>query len=248
MTTAIRFEHVWKRYMDHSLWSGGLKNYVLNRFREKARRQQRPVLEDISFEIKRGSTVGFVGRNGAGKSTLLGLIAGVLRADAGRISLDGRISSMLELGAGFHPDLTGRENVELYGVILGFRRSSIRRRLDSIIEFAELQDSVDLPLRFYSKGMIARLGFSVASQLDPDILLIDEVLAVGDHAFQNKCFEVINRFRAAGGTIVLVSHSEDDITRLCDQAFLLEDHRIVASGDPRSVMNRYQGKAKNSGD
>lgn len=240
MSVAICFEQVWKRYMDHAFLSGGLKNFLLNVFR-KHRYQQNPhVLEDISFTIEHGATVGFVGRNGAGKSTLLGLIAGVLKPDTGRIAVNGRISSLLELGAGFHPDLTGRENIELYGVVLGFRRAEVRRRLDSIISFAELEEHIDVPIRFYSSGMVARLGFAVVSQLDPEILLIDEVLAVGDSAFQAKCFEVIDRFRAAGGTIVLVSHSPDDIIRVCDQAFLIENHRIAASGKPREVMQCYR--------
>jgi lipopolysaccharide transport system ATP-binding protein len=243
MTLAIGFEHVWKSYMDHAFLSGGLKNSLLNAFRERRLERNPPVLEDISLTIEHGSTVGFVGRNGAGKSTLLGLIAGVLKPDSGRITVNGRISSLLELGAGFHPDLTGRENIELYGVVLGFRRAEVRRRLDSIISFAELEEHIDVPIRFYSSGMVARLGFAVVSQLDPDILLIDEVLAVGDSGFQAKCFEVIDRFHAAGGTIVLVSHSADDITRLCDQAFLIEARRIAASGSPREVMQRYRPEA-----
>jgi lipopolysaccharide transport system ATP-binding protein len=243
MSVAIGFEHVWKRYMDHAFLSGGLKNSVLNAFRGRRHERSPPVLEDISLTIEHGSTVGFVGRNGAGKSTLLGLIAGVLQPDSGRITVNGRISSLLELGAGFHPDLTGRENIELYGVVLGFRRAEIRRRLDAIISFAELEEHIDVPIRFYSSGMVARLGFAVVSQLDPEILLVDEVLAVGDSGFQAKCFEVIDRFHAAGGTIVLVSHSADDITRLCDQAFLIEKRRIAASGKPPEVMQRYQPEA-----
>ena len=239
MSVAICLEHVWKRYMDHAVLSGGLKNFLLNPFRERRREQDRPVLEDISLSIEHGSTVGFVGRNGAGKSTLLGLIAGVLKPDSGRITVNGRISSLLELGAGFHPDLTGRENIELYGVVLGFRRSDIRRRMDAIISFAELEEHIDVPIRFYSTGMVARLGFAVASQLDPEILLVDEVLAVGDQAFQAKCVEVIDRFHAAGGTIVLVSHSADDITRLCDHAYLIENHRIAASGGSHEVMQSF---------
>jgi lipopolysaccharide transport system ATP-binding protein len=240
MDIAIQFENVSKRYMDHAFLRAGLKNYILNTFRAgDPPRGRRPVLENISFQIKHGSTVAFVGRNGAGKSTLLGLIAGVLVPDVGRILVHGRISSMLELGAGFHPDLSGRENVELYGVVLGFSRTDIRRRLMSIVAFAELEDFIDMPLRFYSNGMVARLGFAVASQLDPEILLVDEVLAVGDQAFQNKCFDVIDRFRAAGGTIVLVSHSAEDITRLCDHAFLIENHAIAAEGEPHLIMQRY---------
>jgi lipopolysaccharide transport system ATP-binding protein len=243
MSVAVSFEHVWKRYLDHALLSGGLKNSLLNAFRGRRYQRNPSVLEDISLTIEHGSTVGFVGRNGAGKSTLLGLIAGVLQPDCGRITVNGRISSLLDLGAGFHPDLTGRENIELYGVVLGFRRAEVRRRLGAIVSFAELEEHIDVPIRFYSSGMVARLGFAVASQLDPEILLVDEVLAVGDSAFQAKCFAVIDRLHAAGCTIVLVSHSADDITRLCDQAFLIENHRIAACGGPREVMQCYQPDA-----
>jgi lipopolysaccharide transport system ATP-binding protein len=243
MGIAVSLEHVWKKYLDHALLSAGLKNFLLNAFRGGRYERNPSVLEDICLTIEHGSTVGFVGRNGAGKSTLLGLIAGVLKPDSGRITVNGRISSLLELGAGFHPDLTGRENIELYGVVLGFRRAEIRRRLGSIVSFAELEEHIDVPIRFYSSGMVARLGFAVVSQLDPEILLVDEVLAVGDSGFQAKCFEVIDRLHAAGGTIVLVSHSADDITRLCDQAFLIENHRIAAFGEPRKVMQCYQPEA-----
>jgi lipopolysaccharide transport system ATP-binding protein len=243
MSVAISFEHVYKRYLDHSLFSGGLKNSLLNAFQGLRSGRNPSVLQDISFNIEHGSTSGFIGRNGAGKSTLLSLIAGVLKPDCGKIIVNGRISSLLDLGAGFHPDLTGRENVELYGVVLGFRRAEIRRRLGAIVAFAELEEHIDVPIRFYSSGMVARLGFAVVSQLDPEILLVDEVLAVGDSAFQVKCFNVIDQLHAAGGTIVLASHSADDITRLCDQAFLIENHSIAASGDPRNVLQRYQMSA-----
>ncbi|ABD89714.1 ABC transporter ATP-binding protein [Rhodopseudomonas palustris] len=240
LAVAIKFDNVTKSYSDRTFLTGGLKNYVLNIFSASKYKKTHPVLTDISFEIRQGTTVGFVGRNGAGKSTLLGLIAGIMRPDSGMVSVTGRVSSLLELGAGFHPDLSGRENIDLYGVVLGFSRAEIRRRADSIIAFAELEDHIDTPIRFYSSGMLARLGFAVVSQLDPEILLVDEVLAVGDFAFQAKCTEVIKQFRASGGTIVLVSHSAADITTLCDQAFLIENHSIAASGDPVDVMNRYQ--------
>lgn len=241
MTIAVRFENVSKAYMDHRFLGGGLKNAILNL--PRMRRYTRPetyVLQDLSFEIRRGTTVAFVGRNGAGKSTLLGLIAGVLVPSMGRVSVYGKVSSLLELGAGFHPDLTGRENIELYGIVLGFRRAEILRRLDAIVDFAELREHIDTPVRFYSTGMLARLGFAVVSQLDPEILIVDEILAVGDFSFQAKCYEVINRFRADGGTIVMVSHSPPDVIRLCDEAYLIEDHKIVASGEPRDVIRRYQ--------
>ncbi|MFC0239700.1 ABC transporter ATP-binding protein [Rhodopseudomonas telluris] len=243
MSCAIKFDHVRKTFADRTFLTGGVKNFILNGFQFSKYANNHLVLDDISFEIPHGSTVGFVGRNGAGKSTLLGLIAGIMKPDSGRIDVDGRVSSLLELGAGFHPDLSGRENIELYGVVLGFSRAEIRRRLDSIIDFAELAEHIETPIRFYSSGMLARLGFSVVSQLDPEILLVDEVLAVGDYQFQAKCSEVIKRFRADGGTIVLVSHSAGDIVNLCDQAFFIENHRIVASGDPAEVMAKYQPAA-----
>jgi lipopolysaccharide transport system ATP-binding protein len=240
LSVAIAFDHVFKSYADRTFLMGGLKNYMLNGYSAGKYRKHHEVLKDITFEIATGTTVGFVGRNGAGKSTLLGLIAGVMIPDSGHITVNGRVSSMLELGAGFHPDLSGRENIELYGVVLGFSRLEIRRRMDYIVAFAELEEHIDIPIRFYSSGMLARLGFAVVSQLDPEILLVDEVLTVGDYAFQAKCADVINKFRNAGGTIVLVSHSASDITGLCDQAFLIENHGIAAAGDPYEVMARYQ--------
>ncbi|QDL98660.1 ABC transporter ATP-binding protein [Rhodopseudomonas palustris] len=240
MSIAIKFEHVSKSFSDHTFLTGGLKNYILNGFQASKYNRSHLVLDDISFEVERGSTTGFVGRNGAGKSTLLGLIAGVMKPNSGKVTVNGRVSSLLELGAGFHPDLSGRENIELYGVVLGFSRRDIRKRLDSIIDFAELAEHIDTPIRFYSSGMLARLGFAVVSQLDPEILLVDEVLAVGDYKFQAKCGEVMKRFRADGGTIVLVSHSAGDVTTLCDQAHFIENHRIVFSGKPAEVMAKYQ--------
>jgi lipopolysaccharide transport system ATP-binding protein len=240
LPVTIAFEHVSKSYADRTFLTGGLKNYLLNGLSANRYQNHHEVLKDISFEIHKGTTVGFVGRNGVGKSTLLGLIAGIMLPDSGRIAVDGRVSSLLELGAGFHPDLSGRENIELYGVVLGFSRAEIRRRIDDIVAFAELEEHIETPIRFYSSGMLARLGFSVVSQLDPEILLVDEVLAVGDYAFQAKCVDVLNRFRNSGGTIVLVSHSSSDIVKLCDQAFLIENHGIAAAGDPRQVMEQYQ--------
>jgi lipopolysaccharide transport system ATP-binding protein len=241
MSVAIKFEHVSKAYMDHRFLAGGLKNAIINVAHLKRRSKPNGlVLDDVSFEVKYGTAVAFVGRNGAGKSTLLGLIAGVIAPTRGTISVKGKVSSLLELGAGFHQDLTGRENIELYGVVLGLRRADIRRRFDAIVQFAELEDHIDTQVRFYSSGMLARLGFAVISQLDPEILIVDEDLAVGDFAFQAKCYEVIDRFRAGGGTIVMVSHSANDVIRLCDEAHLIENHRIAASGTPLDVIRRYQ--------
>jgi lipopolysaccharide transport system ATP-binding protein len=240
LPVVIKFDNVSKSYVDRTFLAGGLKNYLLNGFSAGKYRRTHEVLKGISFEIRKGTTVGFVGRNGVGKSTLLSLIAGIMRPDTGLISVEGRVSSLLELGAGFHPDLSGRENIALFGAVLGFSRAEIRNRIDSIIAFSELEEHIEVPIRFYSSGMLARLGFSVVSQLDPEILLVDEVLAVGDFAFRKKCDDVMNKFRASGGTVVLVSHVASDITGLCDQAFLIENHGIAAAGDPHEVMARYQ--------
>lgn len=238
---AIRFENVTKTFSPHGFHTGGLKNLLLNGLRN-VRHQAPPstILDDVSFAIPHGQAVAFVGRNGAGKSTLLSLIAGVLRPNRGSVMVDGRISPLLELGAGFHPDLTGRENIELYGIVLGFRRQEIRRHLDAVIDFSELEEHIDAPVRYYSSGMLARLGFAVVSQLDPEILLIDEVLAVGDYRFAEKCLNVMHGFRKAGKTIIFVSHSMPDVIGLCDRALLIEHHRVVADGPAREVAKLYQ--------
>jgi lipopolysaccharide transport system ATP-binding protein len=203
------------------------------------RAQQFLALQDVSVDIDHGETVGVVGANGSGKSTLLGLIAGVLQPQAGTVDVQGRIAPLLELGAGFHPELTGRENIVLNGVLLGLRRAEVVSRLDAIIEFSEMRASLDQPLRTYSSGMVARLGFAVAAHLDPDVLLIDEILAVGDEHFQAKCREKIADFRERGVTIVLVSHALGDILRLCHRVIWLERGRIRASGDPASIIEAY---------
>ena len=196
-------------------------------------------LDDVSFEIKKGETVGIVGPNGSGKSTTLALIAGVLRPQAGRVDVLGRVCPLLELGAGFHPELTGRENIVLNGVLLGFTRRALLQRMDEIIAFSELESFLDQPIRTYSTGMVARLGFSVAVCLDPEILLIDEILSVGDLHFQAKCRGKLDEFKKQEVTIVLVSHSVGEIRRLCDRAILLEQGRMVKEGTPEEVMDFY---------
>ncbi|MFK5947331.1 MAG: ABC transporter ATP-binding protein [Methylococcales bacterium] len=196
-------------------------------------------MSDISFEIKKGETVGFIGRNGAGKSTLLGLIAQVMLPTSGNVTVNSRVSSLLELGAGFHPDLTGRENLELYGVVLGFTRDEVAIKADSIIKYSGLDTDIDVPIRFYSSGMLARLGFSIIAHLDPEILLIDEVLAVGDHVFQEKCMETMSAFRKEGKTMIIVSHSSADIQKLCDRVFWIDNHKVRAVGLPEDVIKQY---------
>jgi lipopolysaccharide transport system ATP-binding protein len=196
-------------------------------------------LRDVSFSVFPGRMVGVIGPNGAGKSTLLRLIGGVGRADQGSIEVQGRIGALLDLGAGFHPDLTGRENVFINGVISGLTRREVTRRFDSIVAFAELEAFIDNPLRTYSTGMQMRLGFAVAAHTDPEILLIDEILAVGDLAFQRKCLDRIAQFKEEGCTIVLVSHDANSIQRLCDKALWLRRGKLVAYGPADVVAGQY---------
>jgi ABC-2 type transport system ATP-binding protein len=197
------------------------------------------VLEDISFEVHRGEVFGVVGANGAGKSTLLKLIAGIYPIDSGRIMVGGRVAPLIELGVGFRPDLPARPNILLNGVMMGLSPAEARRRTDEIIEFAELEEFTELKLKNYSSGMRGRLGFSVMSHVDADVLLIDEILAVGDKGFRDKCGDVIAGMRERGKTVVLVSHEMGSINRYCDRALLLHNHRIQRVGEPEDVANSY---------
>jgi ABC-2 type transport system ATP-binding protein len=194
-------------------------------------------LKGISFDVKEGEFFGIVGRNGSGKSTLLKCLAGIYKADQGDIWLNGRMSPFIELGVGFNPDLAARDNVELNGIMLGLSPREARSRYEHVIEFAELEEFQHLKLKNYSSGMYVRLAFSVAIQVDADVLLIDEVLAVGDAAFQQKCYDVFNRLRDEGRTIVLVTHDMGAVNRFCHRAILLERGAIVAEGDPEDVAN-----------
>lgn len=196
-------------------------------------------LRDVSFDLARGHMVGIVGGNGAGKSTLLRLVAGVLHADAGRIQVDGRVGGLLELGSGFHPELTGRENIMISGVLAGLTRREVARAYDKIVAFSELEYAIDDPLRTYSTGMQMRLAFAVAIHVDADILLIDEVLSVGDMSFERKCVDRILDFRNEGRTIVLASHDTNLIADMCDQALWLHRGELVASGPAAAVVARY---------
>ncbi len=196
-------------------------------------------LRDISFQVRRGQTVGVVGPNGSGKSSLLGLIARTMVPTEGAVRTEGRISALLELGAGFHPDLSGRENIYLNAAILGIPREDIRRRFDPIVEFAGLREFVDMPVKHYSSGMYVRLAFSVAVEMNPDILLIDEVLAVGDVAFQMKCLERIRQFQKQGKTILFVSHALETVEEFCDEVLLIHEGRLVRRGGPSEVVFAY---------
>jgi lipopolysaccharide transport system ATP-binding protein len=197
------------------------------------------VLRDISFAVAAGEMVGFIGVNGSGKSTTLKLVSRIIHPTTGQVRVHGRVSALLELGAGFHPDLTGRENVYLNGSIVGLTRAQIDRGFDDIVRFADLELPIDMPVRYYSSGMYMRLGFSVAVHADPEILLIDEVLAVGDYAFQAKCLRRIQELKKRGTTILFVSHDLEAVQELCDRAIWLDEGGVHADGDPAYVVSRY---------
>jgi ABC-type polysaccharide/polyol phosphate transport system ATPase subunit len=215
-----------------------LKERALHPFRNPGAEELR-ALRDVSFSVPKGQFFGIVGRNGSGKSTLLKCLAGIYSTDAGTIWIDGRMSTFIELGVGFNHELAARDNVMLNAAMLGLSPREARRRFDAVVEFAELEDFVDLKLKNYSSGMLVRLAFSVMIQVDAEILLIDEVLAVGDAAFQQKCNDEFERIRSAGKTVLLVTHDMNAVRRFCDSAMLLERGSVVATGDPETVGGRY---------
>jgi lipopolysaccharide transport system ATP-binding protein len=240
LSAAIQFDGVSKKFILHHERARSFQELAVGLFRRNNRsREEFWALRDVSFAVEQGETVGIIGPNGAGKSTMLKLAARVIEPTSGRIAVRGRIGALLELGAGFHPDLTGRENIYLNGSILGLSRAEIRRRLDDIIGFAELERFIDIPVKHYSSGMFVRLGFSVAIHTDPEILLVDEVLAVGDQAFQRKCLERIDDLRRQGVTVLFVSHSADVVRTLCDRAIWLHEGRVVADDAAEAVVRRY---------
>ena len=231
-TGQIRVEGVSRRFRVRANEARSLKELFVLRGRTEV--SDVLALEDVSLAVEPGEAVGLVGRNGSGKSTLLRLVAGIIKPTEGRLAVGGRIGSLLELGAGFHPDFSGRENVYLNGAIYGLRRAQIRERFDEIVAFAELEQAIDRPVRTYSSGMYMRLGFAIAAHLDADVLLLDEVFAVGDEAFQRKCFGKVFEFKQRGGTIVFVSHDASQVERLCERAVLLQEGRLdVRRPDPR---------------
>jgi ABC-type polysaccharide/polyol phosphate transport system ATPase subunit len=218
-----------------------LREAFAHLFRNRVSYHDFDALKNISFVIREGETVAFVGRNGSGKSTILKIIAGVYRPSAGIVRVSGKVSALIELGAGFHPDLTGRENIVLNGLLLGLSRQEIRSREQQILDFAELGDFIDSPVKQYSSGMYARLGFAVATEVDPDVLLIDEILAVGDIPFQEKCMARIDDFRRRGKTIVFVSHDLGSVRKLCPRALLIHNGVVRIDGSTDQVLAEYEG-------
>ncbi len=242
MPDAIVAEHVSKRYWRRNPNRPHTIHAALMRgLRGLRSTEMFWALRDVSFRVPRGAMCGVIGRNGAGKSTLLRLLGGVDIPQEGAIAVHGRVGALLALGTGFHPELTGRENVFVSGVVYGLTRAEVRERFDSIVEFAELEDFIDSPLRIYSSGMAMRLGFAVACHMDPEVLLIDEVLSVGDASFEGKCLDRIERFKKSGCTIILISHGLDQIHSMCDEALWLDGGRLAAQGEPEAVIDQYLG-------
>ena len=230
----VRIEHVSKSFIVRK--DNSLKDRVVGLFRYKQYRKVYTAVDDVSLTIRAGTTIGLLGANGSGKSTLLKLIGGILSPDSGVVSHRGRIAALLELGAGFHPDLSGRENVFLNAALLGLTRAETEARYDDIVRFSGIGEFIDNEVKFYSSGMYMRLAFAVAVHTDPDILLVDEVLAVGDEAFQRKCMDKIRSFQQEGRTIILVSHAASQISELCDTTFVLKDGEVAFSGDVRGGL------------
>lgn len=235
---AIEAQNLGKRYYVQGMAQPTLFSTLVGAFRSSAKKEFW-ALRNLNFQVPKGKTVGVVGPNGSGKSTLLGLVAGTITPTEGSIRTQGRISSLLELGAGFHPDLSGRENVFLNASILGIPREDVKKRFDHIVEFAGLREFIDTPVKHYSSGMYVRLGFAVAVEMNPDILLIDEVLAVGDAVFQMKCLDRIRQFQKKGKTLFLVSHALETVGEFCDEVMLIHDGGLLDQGDPSTVILSY---------
>ncbi len=238
--SVIEFRNVSKSYHRHA-GKLLLRNHLTEYFRRR-REERFYALKHVSFTVEHGESLAVIGRNGAGKSTLLGLVAGLSKPDSGTVSVTGRLAPLLELGSGFHPDLTGRENVRLNAALLGLSRKRAGEAFESIVEFSGISEFIDEPLRTYSTGMVMRLAFSVAINIDPEILLIDEVLAVGDAAFQAKCFERLRAFRDSGKTLLCVSHASAIVSQLCDRALWLDHGELIMTGSVSDVSAAYAGR------
>jgi ABC-type polysaccharide/polyol phosphate transport system ATPase subunit len=237
---AIEFDRVSRRFTIHHERKESLQDWFIHRFRrDRLANEHFYALKDVDFAIQRGETVGLVGRNGAGKSTMLKLITGILEPTGGKVRVSGRTYAMLELGAGFHPELSGRDNIYLNGSIYGFGRKSMKRKFEEIVAFAELERFIDTPVKHYSSGMFMRLGFATAIHMDPEILVVDEVLSVGDLGFQQRCNDAIRVLQGRGVTILLVSHNSEQVREFCHRAMLLAGGGILANGPVEDVLTEY---------
>lgn len=234
----IEVKNVWKKFKIYHDKPHTLKDKVL--FWNRNKYEVRWVLEDISFEVKKGESIGIIGKNGSGKSTLLKLLTKIIYPNKGSINMKGRVASLLELGAGFHPDLSGRDNIYINASIFGHSKKEIDKVFQTIVDFAELQDFIDNPVRTYSSGMYMRLAFAVAINIHADILLIDEILAVGDISFQEKCLNKLKEIKKSGVTIVIVSHSLEQIERFCDKSIWIHSGQIAALGKCEVVHKKYK--------
>ncbi len=235
-----RVSKVYRRYSQRKQFAT-LKSALLSRSLIKNLKPDETftALNDVNLTVPKGRTLGVIGRNGSGKSTLLKLVAGITKPSSGTVRVDGRISALIELGAGFHPEISGRENVFINGIMLGLTKREVTERFDEIVEFAEMKDFIDAPVKTYSSGMYMRLGFAVAIHVDPEVLLVDEVLAVGDEGFTHKCLDKFAEFKRRGKTILLVTHSLGLVERFCDEALWLDAGRIKGSGDPKRIVGAY---------
>jgi ABC-type polysaccharide/polyol phosphate transport system ATPase subunit len=239
--TAIEFDSISKSFSRHT-GRALLRHHMTKWFAERREEQRFFALRDVSFRMGKGESLAVIGTNGAGKSTLLSLVAGLSQPDAGELTVNGRVAALLELGSGFHFDLTGSENLSLNASLLGLTRKRTEELYDSIVEFSGIGDFIDEPLRTYSTGMVMRLAFSVAINMDPDLLIVDEVLAVGDAAFQAKCFEKIMDFKRAGKTVLCVSHAAGMVEHLCERAIWLDHGQLMMDGKTRAVVEAYSGR------
>lgn len=240
----LKLEHIGMRFNLSSEKVDNLKEYVIKFMKRQLKFQEFWALRDVSFELNKGDRLGILGLNGAGKSTLLKVIAGVLKPTEGAIEVRGRIVPLLELGAGFDKDYTGRENIFLYGAMLGYSKEFLNEKYEEIIEFSEIGSFIDVPVKNYSSGMKARLGFSIATIVEPEILILDEVLSVGDAKFRKKSEKKIMSMMNKGVTVLFVSHSLDQVRRLCDKAIILEHGQIIANGDVQEVSKIYEEKTE----
>lgn len=242
----IEFSHVWKKFKKGEK-ATTLRDFIpyffgkmLNNKNHLNKKEEFWALRDVSFEVKRGETLGIIGPNGAGKSTILKILSGIMRPNKGDVKIKGRLSAIIEITAGFHSDLTGRENIYLNGSIMGMTKKEINKKFDSIVEFSGISEFIDTPVKRYSSGMYVRLGFAVAAHIDPDILLIDEVLAVGDIAFQAKCAQKMRELKSSGTTMVFVSHNLSAVQSICSRVILLNEGQIKQVGRPEEVISAYQ--------